>query len=43
MHGENRLLVADELVELEKGAVEIQDFKIIVDCFKRIDGTYFKF
>ena len=40
MHGEIRLLIIDELVELEKGPVDIQDFKIIVGRFRRIYGTY---
>jgi hypothetical protein len=43
MNGENRPLVADELVEVEKQLVQVhQDFRIITDRFRRIDGIHLK-
>ena len=40
MFGENRQLVTDEPVELEKYPVEVQDCRKITDWFRRIYGIY---
>ena len=42
MSGENRLLVADEPVEIETQPVEVQDFKKITDHFRGLYGIYRK-
>ena len=36
MNGENWQLVTNELIELEKQPVELQDFTKIADCFRGI-------
>ena len=42
MSGENRPLVTDEPVELEKQPVEVQDFMKSTDHFQGIYGKYLK-
>jgi hypothetical protein len=40
MIGENRQLVADELVEFEKSPVDVQDCRKITDRFREMYGVY---
>ena len=42
MNRENRLLVTDDPVEIEKQPVEVQDFRKSIRCFKRIHRLYLK-
>ena len=43
MIGENRQLVTDEPVEIEKWPVEVQDFREITDHFRGIYRIYPQF